>query len=510
MSSSSLPYLRKREAAGSPVHPAHLIVLIALAAAAALWGWFLISGIQASIEAEFLLWLGFFGLASAVFIFTRVKGNHLRLFDLPIFLTAYIFLRFGLLPVGSFVSPKLMNQFLNGNQAPLLQALQYVVLGMVGFWIGCYVVRSKPNRSSNRMLEVRSKKNSILVAAVGLYIVAFATKVYLLAHHLFSYTASGRVYQHRLAAMQVLNSLVLAGTYALIILCIEKYWYPEDRLRNALFWGVFGSECFWGLISGMKGLLLQNFLFVAIIVSLIQRRVRAGWIVTALLGAVLIYPFSNRYRQLVRQPGASITSFSGAMTAVGQAAAGKSAPGLNGPAQSGWTSTLNRLNLLTSFGLIFTLGQRASMLKGEARWWMIPYYPFIPRFIWHSKPILNIGGKFSVALGAPPTTSTAITYPGDLYMDFGLAGLLGGMFLLGVVAQWLTNRVSGALDKRSLFIYVAIFLMFTDMENDYFSFWTGLIKNLVILSAVALVVYGPRRKLRKVRIPIKNKAVAHP
>lgn len=507
MASSSLPYQRNRDAAGSPVQPAHLIVLIALAVGAALWGWFLISGSRASIGREFLLWLGLFGLVSAGFIFTRVRGNHLRLFDLPIFLTVYIFLRFGLAPVGSFVSPKLMNPFLNGSQAPLLQALLYVMLGMVGFWIGCYVVCSKPNRNSTRTVEAPSREHFILVAAVGLYIVAFATKVYLLSHHLFSYLTSGQAYQQHLAGLQVLSAVAGLGTYALIILCIEKYQHPDDRLRSALFWAVFGSQCFWGLISGMKQSLLQNFVFVAIIASLIQRRVRTRWIVAAVAGMVLIYPFSNRYRQLVRQPGTSIASFSTAITAIRQAATGENETGSSGQSQSGWTDTLNRLDLLWCFGQILNLGPRAAVLQGKERWWMIPYFPFVPRFIWHSKPILSAGGRFSVALGLPATTSTAVSYPGDLYANFGLAGVVIGMLFLGLVAEWLTNLVRDALDKRRLFIYVAIFLAFTDMEIDYFSFWSGLIKSLVIVFAVALVVYGPRRQHSKTRVKRKRSLV---
>src|SRR5437588_12444062 len=89
--------------------------------------------------------------------------------------------------------------------------------------------------------------------------------------------------------------------------------------------------------------------------------------------------------------------------------------------REGIDHTLQRMDLLTSVAEVLALGSRASMLKGDERWWMLPFYPFIPRFLWPSKPILDKGARFSLALGNPETTATAITYPGDLYLQFGLS-----------------------------------------------------------------------------------------
>ena len=44
-----------------------------------------------------------------------------------------------------------------------------------------------------------------------------------------------------------------------------------------------------------------------------------------------------------------------------------------------------------------------------------------------------------------------------------------------------------------------MFLGVTDMEMDAFGFWSSLIKSLAILTAIALVIYGPRR--RRAEIP---------
>lgn len=165
---------------------------------------------------------------------------------------------------------------------------------------------------------------------------------------------------------------------------------------------------------------------------------------------------------------------------------------------------MSRLDLLQSVGLIMALGLRAKRLLGNERWWMLPLDPFIPRLVWHSKPILNEGARFSAALGYGDRTSTAVTYLGDLYLRGGLAGIVLGMFALGIVAQWLTDTVTGPVDRRRLFIYAAIFLTFTDMEADAFSFWSGFIKTFAILSIIAWFVYGPRPA------PAKKRAATRP
>jgi len=293
--------------------------------------------------------------------------------------------------------------------------------------------------------------------------------------------------------LQVWSVVADLGTCALVVVSIERFLYPFDEKRRLLFWVVFVSECFWGLVSGMKSGFLQNFLVVALVSSLIQRKLRKAWIVAAVVGLIVIYPTSDRYRSLVRHAG-GITSIAAA-TRLGSEAfseSGQGESGLWGHLSTGSRNAVARLDLLQNLGLALSMGQSTAGLQGAERWWMLPFYPFIPRFLWPSKPILDKARSFSVALGFGDQTATGITYLGDLYVSYGVPGILIGMFLWGVVGQWLTNYVSGILDKRRIFLYSSIFLSATNLEIDAFSFWSGLIKSLTILSGLAWVIYGPR------------------
>ncbi len=512
MASPSLRYRSARVCPHVPITRPHVLLLVSLSAATAVWAWFVISGQPVGESGEYLALLGLYGVSSATFVFTRIKENHLRFFDLPVFLTIIMFIEFGVAPLECFVNPAQLDSGVAGNPALLPAARLYALGGMVAFGAGGALTVGRAHSRDTRAVPADEKKTGraqvrIIRSTLAMYVVAFAVRVYLLTHDLYSYLGSGTQYRQQLASMQVWMVVASFGTYALVIACIEKYLRPADATWKLIFWAIFASECLWGLISGMKENLLQNFVVVAMVSSLVQRKFRKGWVIAAVIGLIVMYPVYNAYRGLVRGHGQQVSSLAGAAKA-GQDALAQTGNETSGPGAeiaSGFRETASRLDLLQSVGLVMSLGPGASQLLGGERWWMLPFYPFIPRLIWHSKPVLIEGGRFSVALGygaAGSTawtvgTSTGVTYPGDLYARGGLAGIILGMFILGIVAQRLTNRVRGALDNRFLFIYAAIFLNITDMEIDSFAFWSSLIKSLAILSVIAWFIYGPRPRSAK-------------
>jgi hypothetical protein len=501
--------------ADPPITVAHLFILVLVSLTAVLWGATFVVGAKGIQFEQYLLLLGFLGLTSAIFIFTRIKGNHLGIFHFPVFLTLLVFVRFGLAPVASFLDPADLDRNFDGHYAFLLRALAYVVIGMLAFWTGCHLVSRKAwsHRPASvlRLSRQTQAGHSSLVWAGVIYAVVFVARLYLLHAHLYLYTASWKAYYAHLSSLQVLEAIsTLGGVSGLILVTIEKYFHPSALPCRLFFWGIFASECVWGLASGMKGHALQPFITVAIVSSLIERRFKKGWVAFALLGLIVLYPFSNNYRRLVQHKG-GLTSPTGVASASLKALSvtEHDEDGTSGWVQNGWLMSVRRADMLTSFGLVLWLGPKTVLLRGKERWWMVPYYPFIPRFIWHSKPILDKGRRFSVATGSTITSSMAITYPGDLYATYGLPGIVLGMFLLGIVTQGLTNTITGIVDKRHLFVYAAMFIPTIHLETDTFSYMTSLIKSFVILSVISLVIFGPDR--RAVRgLAVRKKAAAQP
>jgi hypothetical protein len=502
--------VESRRPTGAALSPLHLLAILSLALGALIWGATFILGGQGLQLQSYLALLGLFGACSAAFIASRIRRAKLQLFEIPVYITALFFLEFGLAPLRNFMDPTQLDVHLSANGEELVQALAYVMLGMVAFWMGSELFRRKgggrisPGAAAQSVVP-ESRKGGVLLGFGVLYAIGFITKVYLLKNHLYGYVGSADAFVASLGSNQVLGTVSQFGTLALIIVTIEKYRDRNDPLWRMLFILALSTEIFWGLISGMKGQVLQNLLVVAIVSSMIMRKLNLRWFVILFFGLVLLYPLITAYRGMSNRGEVEVTSF-GAAAEAGQMAFRHAGEG-GSNVGSGWLEGLNgavdRLDMLTSVANVLTLGERASMVKGNVQWWMLPIYPFVPRLLWPSKPILNEGQRFTYALRGSPgdialtESSTAITYPGDLYLQFGFLGIPVGMFILGIVSQWFTNRVSGEVEPRELFVYSAVFLFGLSFETDLFAMWTGLIKLLAILYVTRVLIYGPRTPHRR-------------
>lgn len=479
------------------IHGRQTVLVVALSLGAAVWAAaLLIGGPRLELE-EFLLLATGYGVLSACFVIHRVQGSLAQLFDIPVFITIIAFLRFGLAPIYTFFDPSLSLYTSHGDKHTLLQALLYIMLGMVAFWFGCSWVRRAKNTTRDSIAESNAPAggmgtaNSILVWALAFFAASFASRVYLLHEHMYSYTESLAAYYQHLASAQVLYEVSQFGTYAMILAGIERYSHPSNMRWRLVFNVIFISECLWGLISGMKGALLWNFVLVALMSSIVQKKLRIWWVLALIPTLVLMYPFSNQYRFLIRTEGMKITSISDARKVVSQALF-ESVRNQSGPVAwlgTGAESVASRLDLLDSVSSVIWMGPELADVRTRGHWWLLPFYPFVPRFLWPSKPVEDVGLEFNLALGGNDESASAITYPGDLYLEFGVPGIVVGMFCLGLFGQWLTNKVRNPLSKGGLFLYAALFANMVGLEDDVFGFWTAIIKWLAILSVVIWLVY---------------------
>ena len=124
-------------------------------------------------------------------------------------------------------------------------------------------------------------------------------------------------------------------------------------------------------------------------------------------------------------------------------------------------------------GRLFEVPQVAGFMVGETRRTGFQfgstmadlYYAFIPRIIWPEKPPVSRGAWFTTYLGmanneAEATTSTGMTTFGEWYWNFGIPGVIFGMFLTGALLSGLW-RLAGSNPIRqpaTMVLYVAVIL----------------------------------------------------
>jgi hypothetical protein len=115
----------------------------------------------------------------------------------------------------------------------------------------------------------------------------------------------------------------------------------------------------------------------------------------------------------------------------------------------------------------------------------------VPRFLWPSKPSLQAGYEFGQKyLGLPPEirTSIPITQPGDLYMNFGLAGVLLGMAAWGAVASLLYRWFVRQASVAAILVYVTAISIIVTIEADFVSLVATGFRLLLLTLAVGWIL----------------------
>ena len=121
-----------------------------------------------------------------------------------------------------------------------------------------------------------------------------------------------------------------------------------------------------------------------------------------------------------------------------------------------------------------------SYIAGEVETYGLQYgatmdyirYAFIPRILWPDKPSVTRGAWFTVYTGfaeteAEATTSTGITATGELYWNFGLPGVLAGMFVIGwlLALLWRLAGIDPRGDIVRTLLYVSLMLQMNNMSE---------------------------------------------
>jgi len=165
--------------------------------------------------------------------------------------------------------------------------------------------------------------------------------------------------------------------------------------------------------------------------------------------------------------------------------------------ESGYDSALRRASMIQNYALLLKyLDQTGAYWHGRYVW-MLPALIVVPRALWPGKPVANLGYWFAVNVwGQDPhiQSSTAVTFPGDLYLQFGLPSLLIGMLLTGIVLRWVYERYGRPRSDYALFIYIFVFYQLVAHEPDVVQKVASSLRVFLIVLALSLLVFRfPRR-----------------
>jgi hypothetical protein len=151
-------------------------------------------------------------------------------------------------------------------------------------------------------------------------------------------------------------------------------------------------------------------------------------------------------------------------------------------------STVDRMNNLNTMAAIITdTPSRQPHMHGET--YMPLLTKFIPRFLWPEKPLENTGNSWGVRYGyLSKGTGTSFNLPWvpEMYMNFGLIGVLVLSALVGVGFAWFSRLFwIKASDPSSYAFGMVIGMPLFYVEGNL-----SLVAGKLIISALSLVIFG--------------------
>lgn len=428
--------------------------------------------------------LVFYAAATLTWVLGQRVTGMMHIANLSVWLSVVFLLEFGVAPFLGF--------FLELEEADpaFLTALLLVIAGSATFWIGCRVT-ARRIRVSRFVPHYGRSSGARMNWVVSLFAISILCKLALLSSGVYMYAGDAGKYTASLRYVQWLTIPSNFSFLAVVMICIDAFQPGASGRKKVWALVLVVVTLIFALVSGMK----EEVLIVPLLLFIVWRLVRgkANWTVAfvLVLGLIAFYPVNVYYRHGLREEGGTASVSQGANLMARSMSDAANDNSLEEWISLGAESTLNRLDLLSTLHFLVNDADMGE-LKGDEKLWMVPIYAIVPRFIWHSKPVLDKGTRLSVAMGAGDQTSTAITPFGDLYILGGLSGVLLGMFMVGVLTQACSNLIQGTYDPKRLFIYAVLFRFSAKPELDIFFYCSILLQYLVVALVIGYLVYGGR------------------
>lgn len=237
---------------------------------------------------------------------------------------------------------------------------------------------------------------------------------------------------------------------------------------------------------------------VAVAYNYVKRRISpAQIVVVALSGTLIVSPFVNIYRgEIMGSVGGSARSASEVVRNLGDTLDRFIDYDLPTYLRLAGEMIASRLHGIDSLALIIKYHAQTADLRFRLDYLLIPAYAFLPRVVWPGKPTGH-SIEFGRALFVSPSVasdsyvSIGMFHIGDLYINFGPAGITIGMFILGIFYRTIYAYLRPGIDSEPLRIFLYTFLMWpivSGFEAEIPQLYSGLLKTILFLLVIGWFV----------------------
>ena len=419
-----------------------------------------------------------------IIIWLKSKAKHFDFFELGNSVVLQYLFIFFLTPILFFIGTP---GFSRGISEVNYKALFYLALGLIFFVIGYYNRRTFFIAGRlPRFLKLESEWDFKKVPWVfGItFILGLGIKILRIFGDAYSYRQQNLWLQNS-SFYSLLGILDWLSSIALIIAFTSYFYFKKNNdtryhLWQKISWGTFILEMVYALPSCSRAFVIIPIVLYFILRSYFLRITWQQIVITVLGTLIILFPLGNACRNPEILHSYSLV---------------KKPTEVEKPTENFLTYTKN-VGDFTSNSIFSRIDQSNVFFRivemDEPLLYGKPLLNFFislgpPRFIWTNKPIISGGGDFGHRSGllAPSVKSTVgVTIIGDWYMNFGLAGIIFGMFFMGILFRliyvYLIRRTEISLS--GVMIYSIIWLnIIRGMEDWIAPVYAGLVKIFILL-----------------------------
>lgn len=370
----------------------------------------------------------------------------------------------------------------------MVSVMGLVLLGAVAMWLGYWSPLAAHWTEPEMVCRFREQflpgSNSLRsITLPALVAAGVAARIVQINLGVFGYSST---YDRLIELGSITQYLSMAsglGSMALVLACLQLYGHPPGTRNRTWVAVVLIIELFFGLLSGFKSAVVMPFLIAAICQYLCVGRVSRYWPLLAmagiLVGYVVIEPFRAERNRDLGFSGTSVVEIASTMSS----STGDAAEVVveSAPMVLAFASRLN-LSYIGSFGIDFADANRMlpdgspAFLQDIVR---APLHAWIPRLIWESKPLGNLGLWYNqVVMEKDHFSSTAMGPVDYLYFAGGSIAVFLGFFFVGTVQRCLYFLLQPQSSTAGAVVLLAMLTPLTIIDSAFNGFIVTLCRDL--------------------------------
>ena len=388
---------------------------------------------------------------------------------------------------------------------PAMVTLMWLVLvGAVAMWLG-YWSRFAA-RLGNQVAVHRFKRRFLphsdalrSLALPGLFVVSLIARLAQIQLGVFGYSSN---YDQLIKFGSVTQYLSLAsglGKLALALAALQFFSRKASPAAMSWFYVLLVVEVLFGFLSGFKSSVVMPFVIVAFCQYLQTGRFSKSLIILVLVGLSVAYVVIEPFRAALNE---NATFRDNSLNSIASTMIGVS--GITSVDTTEQASRLlfiaSRFNLsyIGSFGIEYA-DSHSSLPYGSPDFlgdlFLAPLHAWIPRVIWDTKPLGNLGLWYNqVVMGMSHFSSTAMGPFTYLYFAGGFTAVFLGFFLIGILQRSLFFLLQPAYSVAGATVFLAMLGSIVLIDSSFNGIIITLCRELPLLLILQFLLF--RRSLQ--------------